>query len=271
MSTRKIVTILIIIICIISLAYGIYYQLFYIDVEKIEKESEKGNTQISEIIEFDKLFDNKMNNQGYNVNKQVKIDSTKDLVYTNYEKSEAQAGKYDIKVNIPIINIKSENISKINREINTVFQEKANNIIANSGVSTIYTVEYTAYLNENILSIVIKSTLKEGTNAQRLIIKAYTYNLSTDQIIPLSDILNIQGKNIKTVRQNIKETIEQSIEHTRNLSALGYNVYERNINNEIYNVEKSNNYLLGPNGVIYIIYAYGNTSITSEKDVVVIQ
>ena len=43
------------------------------------------------------------------------------------------------------------------------------------------------------------------------------------------------------------------------------------IKDEIYKVENSNNYVMGPNGSIYIIYAYGNSSFTSDNDVVYIK
>ena len=56
-----------------------------------------------------------------------------------------------------------------------------------------------------------------------------------------------------------------------NLSALGYNIYQRDLNSDIYEIKNSNNYFLGPDGTIYIIYAYGNTRYTSEKDIVVIK
>ena len=84
-------------------------------------------------------------------------------------------------------------------------------------------------------------------------------------------MLTIKGIESQTVQQEIRKEIRQAISHTDNLSALGYPVYERDMTNDIYDVENSNSYLLGPNGTIYIIYAYGNTSFTSEKDIVVIK
>lgn len=274
MDIRKILIILIIAICIFALGYGIYYQVFKSNEPKIDTKNNI-ETPVTDTMEFDKVFDNKMNYQGYNVNNQIKIDQTKDLVYTNYTQTEIFEEKYDIKADIPIININNEKIANINKEINAIFQEKVNSIKANRTSSvvapTIYTVDYTAYLNENILSIVIKSTLKEGKNSQRLIIKAYTYNLSTNEVVPLPDILTIKGIDREMVQQEIRKEIRQSISYTDNLAALGYTVYERDINSDIYKVENSNSYLLGPNGTIYIIYAYGNTSFTSEKDIVVIK
>lgn len=274
MDVRKIMIIIIAVICVVALGFGIYYEVFKDEIKVNQNNNNTAGEKIeTDAKEFDDLFDSNMNYQGYNINDQVKIDQTKELVYTNYTLTEIYEHKYDIKVNIPYININSEKIANINKEINAIFQEKVNNIIANKDKGTaasIYTVDYTAYLNQNILSIVIKSTIREGGNVQRLIIKAYTYNLSTNEVIPLSNMLEIQSKDSQIAEASIRRVIQESISYTDNLAALGYTVYERDINSSMYKVENSNNYFLGPNNTIYVIYAYGNSSFTSEKDVVVL-
>lgn len=274
MKYRKIMIIVIIAICILSLSFGIYYQIFEKDKEKYEKKAENNN-KTSDVMELDDLFDNDINYQGYNVNNTIRANQTNELVYTSYTLNEQKEGKYDIKINIPSINVNNEKISNINREINSIFLAKANNIKANAdkenAKNIIYTVEYTAYLNENILSLVIKSNLKEGTNAQRVIMKAYTYNLSSNEEITLEDMLDIKGIGTSNVENEIIKTVQEGIAKTANLSALGYDIYKRDINSDIYKIENSNNYFLGPNGTIYIIYAYGNSRYTSERDIVIIQ
>ncbi|MDE5831192.1 MAG: hypothetical protein K2H53_06295, partial [Clostridia bacterium] len=130
---------------------------------------------------------------------------------------------------------------------------------------------YTAYLNESILSLVIKATLKEGDNAQRVIVKAYTYNISTNQEVSLKDMINIKGLDSNKVENEIKKTVEDAINYSEHLSSLGYESYKRNLKNDMYSIENSNNYFLGPNGSIYIIYAYGNMNFTTEKDIVYIK
>lgn len=275
MDGKKTLIIAIILICALSLAYGIYYQIAQNASKQLQENNIVSNGESTEIVAFDKIFDNKMNLQDYKINDQIKQDQTKELVYTNYTLTEIYDGKYDIKVSIPVININNEKILEINNEITSTFQAKLNSIISNryseDAIQTIYTVEYTAYLNENILSVIIKATLKEGNNAQRLIIKAYTYNLSANEIIPLSSMLEIKGKDKTSVEKEIKNTVQDSINQAENLKALGYTIYERDINSSIYSIENSNNYFLGANGTIYIIYAYGNASYTTEKDVVIIK
>ena len=271
-DVRKIIIIAIIAICALALAYGIYFQVFVKNKEEHIGKNTVVESPIGETVEFDGLFDNKINYQGYNLNNEIKIDQTKELVYTNYTQTEIYEGKYTMKVNIPIININNENIAKINEEIDAIFQDKVDSVMENrsneNAPYTIYNVDYTAYINENILSLAIRATLKEGDNAQRLIIKSYTYNISTNEQIPLSNMLDITGKDKIEVEKQIKRTVQEATSQADNLAALGYDVYERDINSQIYTVENSNNYFLGPNGTIYIIYAYGNSNFTSEKEII---
>ena len=269
---RTITVISVIVICIFSIIYGIYYQIESYKQKQLNELIEQG-PQIEEptqIVEFDDLFDNSINYQGNNVAVN-KIESHEELVYTVYElKDDA----YGVNVKIPTININNEKIMDINKEISSIFQEKANQILLNTDEEikkqTIYNVEYTAYVNENILSLVIRASLKEGTNIQRVIVQTYTYNLSTNEEMTLGNILNIEGKSTKDVQTEIYNTIQEAIDNSQNLSALGYSTVNRDINDSMYLVENSNNYFLGPDGVIYIIYAYGNASYSSEKDIVVI-
>ncbi len=270
---RTITVISVIVICIFSIIYGIYYQIESYKQKQLNELIEQG-PQIEEptqIVEFDDLFDNSINYQGNNVAVN-KIESHEELVYTVYElKDDA----YGVNVKIPTININNEKIMGINKEISSIFQEKANQILLNTDEEikkqTIYNVEYTAYVNENILSLVIRASLKEGTNIQRVIIQTYTYNLSTNEEMTLGNILNIEGKSTKDVQSEIYNTIKEAIDNSQNLSALGYSTVNRDINDSMYLVENSNNYFLGPDGVIYIVYAYGNASYSSEKDIVVIK
>ncbi len=273
----KILIIVIGIICMFCLGYAVYYEVI-VKGEKdgpLQNELPGVSVPVSNAPEFESLFDCKLNYQGYNVNGKNKLEPSKDLVYSIYQVNEIYEGKYEIKADIPIININTDKVINIDREINAIFREKIESIIANGSnqnvEKVIYTVDYTAYVNQNILSLVIRSTLKEGNNAQRLIIKAYTYNLSTDEEITLSNMLTIKGKEKSKVEQETMRIVKEGVGRTDNLALLGYKVYERDINSTMYKVENSNNYFLGPNEIIYIIYAYGNSNLTSEKDIVVIE
>ena len=54
------------------------------------------------------------------------------------------------------------------------------------------------------------------------------------------------------------------------LNELGYNKYERDINNNIYRIENTKIFFVGENKALYIIYPYGNANYTTELDLLVI-
>lgn len=62
-------------------------------------------------------------------------------------------------------------------------------ILKDAKVYTIYSITYTGYINGDVLSVIIKSTLKEGTSAQRIIVQTYNYNLATGEEITFEEIL----------------------------------------------------------------------------------
>lgn len=261
---RKIMYIIIGIICAFSIIITIILQIKELNPppEIIEEEE-------IEIIDFKTIFNNELNEQEYTVNQLKKIDEDKKVVYTYQEQSEKVDGKYDINMKMPIINIDNSTISSINKEIEDIFGEKARSIIkSEEDYEVIYTVEYTSYINFNILSLVIKSNLKEGTNAQRVIVKTYTYNISTNELLDIDEMISIKKLDKAEMQKEINNVVEKNAKQVQSLVDLGYNVYKRNLSDEMYKVEKINNFFYGPKGVLYIIYAYGNNSYTSELDVI---
>lgn len=253
-------------ICLLSLILVMVMHIMELSTPKVTIKEENSNINIAD---FDTLFDNKINTQNYTIKETEKKEENKELVYTSYTNTDKKEGNYDFTVNIPAINLKSENIGEINSEINSIFKKKVNNIVKSDEVKmTVYTVNYTAYLNSNILSLVIKSTLKEENTPQRVIVKGYTYNLSTGEEIDLKDLMLIKQINNNDIEKEIKKVINNKNSENQKLIELGYNVFKRDTNSEIYKTENIDNFFYGPEGVIYIIYAYGNSEFTSEVDIV---
>lgn len=264
MNYRKIIIGIIIIVCIVSINFAIYWQFFRRD-EKVQIPVEQ--VEEAKIIkDFNNLFNNKLNSKD-DISNMNKINQTQEIIYTIYNKNESKEGTYELNVNIPAININTEKIININNQIETIFKTKAENILRNVEEKTIYSVEYTAYINSNILSLVIKSTLKEGDNPQRVIVKAYNYNLSTNEELKFSQMLEIKGLSTKSVQNQVREKIQESIKQSNQLESMGYTVYKRNIDDDMYKIENTSNYFLGANGILYIVYPYGNQNNTSEMDV----
>ena len=266
----------IIIVCIICLITAFYIQFYarvnFGELLGITEKKEFGNKTEEEIetlkTDFNKIFNNNItNDEGNNDNK--KTDENQKLVYTQYEKKETKANNYDLEIHIPHINIKSEIVDKYNKEIEDVFVNKAKNVMQSENKNIIYTVEYVADVQDDILSVMIRSNLKEGSNAQRVIIQTYNYDLRNNKEITLGEILKIERLDENTVQSKIKSEVQTEQKKAQDLKSLGYNIYSRDVNSDIYSIEKSTEFYFADD-VLYIIYAYGNEAATSEMYIVIL-
>ena len=280
MDARKLIFILIGIICVISIIFAIYSELYYIAPNNNSFQntaSTSTNINSNKIDEqelinnFSYIFDNKLNYQNNDISKITKKDFNKDLVYTSYEINEQVPNKYTINAKIPSININNNIISSINNKIDSTFKNQISTIIANSNTSDnqLYDVEYTSYINSNILSLVIKATLKNGNSAQRVLVKTYNYNLSTNEELQLEEILNLKGVSKTFANKKIKETITKANVPSQSLKDLGHSVYIRDLTSDIYKIENTSTFFLGENGILYVLYPYGNSNMTSEMDIII--
>lgn len=257
-------------ICIISLILVIYSQFFegktVTTVGELKGKSDEGYEILKS--EFDNLFVNKLENADDKYkNKKEKL--SQDLVYTVYAKEENAENNYDINVRIPYINIKGDIVNKYNDEIKGVFVKKAEDIMATKNKNSIYTVEYGAYIQDGILSVIIRANLKEGSKAQRIIIKTYNYSLDEDKEVDLEYILNMKKVDTSYVQNKINDEIKSEQKKAEDLKALGYSIFERDVNSEKYKVKNISEFYFH-DGSIYIIFAYGNEKYTSEVDIAII-
>lgn len=269
LNLRKIFIISILAICIIAINLAVYFQITTTSSNNDNKKEEILIDKIALTENFTKIFDNTISYQENIVNVNKK-EGLKEILYTSFENNDEVENKYKLNVSIPYLNINSTVAETINTEINNLFYNKLNNILASTNQYTIYTVKYKAYINDNILSLIISATLKEGNNAQREIIKTYNYNLSSNERLNINEILEYRNLSKDYVQSEILKTIKTSIENASVYSDLGFNKYVRNIDDDIYKVESANTYFIGENKILYIIYPYGNTNYTSELDLLVI-
>lgn len=203
---------IIIIICIFALNFGVYWQFFRKtdDNDIIKNNLTLGATQEQLAKDFKNIFNNTLDYQGYNVNISgiTKLNSSQDLIYTWVTRESSIDNRYDLNLNIPRVNISSTSAEKFNDTIKDTYVSKANDIIQYSSSNTIYTVEYMSYINTNILSLVIKSTLKEGNNPQRIIIQTYNYNLSTNEEVTFKQMLEIKGLQADEVKNVVLNAVQ---------------------------------------------------------------
>lgn len=262
--------------CIICLIVTFYVQFYArIDIAKlvgINQEVKFGNKTEEEKnqleTDFLKIFNNNIENTEGNYDSK-KEDTTKNLVYTIQEKKETKTNSYDLEIHIPYINIKNEIVDKYNKEIEEVFVNMKNKVLKSENRNIIYTVEYVANVQDGILSVMIHSNFKEGTNAQRVIIKTYNYDLRNNKEITLQEMLKFEQLEEQKIQNQIKYEIETEQKKVEDLKQLGYNIYNRNIDSDIYKIENTTEFYITKD-VLYIIYPYGNEAETSEMDLIII-
>jgi len=220
--------------------------------------------------QFNEMFENKVNyDLSSNAYKIDKIDQGEEIVYLGYQSKENKANDYELDVNIPYINIKDETIDEFNKQIKNVFEQKARDVLNTQNNNVIYTVNYSAYVSNNVLSLVVRSTLKEGGNPQRDIVQTYNYDLIKHKRYTIDNMLEFKEITKKDATQKIKEEIKAVSQKVDELAKLGYSVYTRDYTSDIYNINNVTEFFMGPDNALYIIYAYGNLNHTSEMDIVV--
>lgn len=191
-----------------------------------------------------------------------------EIIYLAYDIKESNNGKYELDIEIPLFKIKTDVTEKINSQIINIFGNKLKSIMEEDSYAT-YDVEYEAYNNNNIVSLVITADLKEGSNPKRKIIKTYNYDVLNDKILDLNELININNLDKTSIQNEILEEIKTKKLKLEELEEQGYNVYARDINSEIYNLENITTYFIGGEGKLHIIFAYGNNNYTTETDTII--
>ena len=267
----KIFYIVIIAICVIAIISAIIIQ--------VQKNNEEKNVNNLPVIdeenlggyqeEFDSIFENKVNYLENNSYRIEKIQQDEDLIYSGYQIQEKRLNTYELDVDIPYININNSVVEEFNKQIVEVFENKAKSVLNSTSGDVVYTVKYCAYVSNNILSLVIRSTLKEGMNPQRDIVQTYNYDLTNQREYTVDEILEAKGITKREANQKIQEEIQRVQKNVEELQKLGYNIYSRDPQDDMYSINNVTEYFLGKDNAFYIIYAYGNQNLTDEMDIVV--
>ena len=267
----KIFYILILVVCIIAVMVTVVIQ-----VSGGEQTISSGKLPELTESEIDKhkndfynIFQNKVNYLENNSYKISKVEANEEIIYVGYHNNESKINDFELDVNIPYININNNIIEKFNTQIKEIFEKKAKSILNSQNNNVIYTVNYSAYVSNNILSLIVRSTLKEGSNPQRDIIQTYNYNLTTQKEYTIDEMLEIKGITKKEANQKIKGEIKKPQEKSEELQKLGYSTYARDYTSDMYSINNVTEYFIGKDNALYIIYAYGNENNTNEMDVVV--
>ena len=268
-------------VCIVSICLGIYTQFFYkySDTDPLMLGINIGSQKTAEEIDILKAnFNNLFNNSIIINSENVRVDrleNSKELVYGVYNLVNEDENYYSVNAQIPILNINTDTAKAINSEIKTEYYDKANSIMRRTEGHTVYTVTYAAFVNQDILSIVIKSSLKEQNKSEKVTIKTYCYSLPEDTILSINDvlesseILSVKGITLEDIQNIINEDVKKAYNNAKIIAENYGTLYERDLNSEIYKIENTSNFFLTQDGYIYIVYAYGNNDYTNEMDIII--
>ena len=100
-------------------------------------------------------------------------------------------------------------------------------------------------------------------------LKTYNYDLTEKKELSFEDFLNFKGISRQDAGNTIRKEIKSIENKINELSKAGYKVYSRDSNSDIYKLDNITEYFIGEDNVLYVIFAYGNQSNTSEIDIIV--
>mgnify|MGYP001689922843 FL=1 len=258
--------------CIIAIIVGVNAQFF-----STKESDEVPDINVSNVVsvneeidisnKFMQLFDNKLP-QFKDYPNVEKGDLSKNYLYIYSENPQLPNGpytkkldgKYDIVAYLPVFNINSDVTNSFNNITINYFVKMMNDIVVNGTTNTNLTISFAANVNDNILSVAIIAKLKEGDKPQRIMIQGYNYDLANNKEVKVADVLAKKNIDIATANSKIEKVVK-SADNT---------LYKRELTNPIYSIDKVTNFILGRNGELYIIYAYGNQAnvYSSEMDIV---
>lgn len=267
--------VVLILICIVALCLGIYAQFFYkySDTDIFMIGINIGAKKTAEEIDilksnFNSLFNNSLSVNSEDI-KANKIEQKNDYVYTGYNLVNEDENYYSVNVQIPVININSDKAREMNSKIKTEFYDIANNIMRRKEGNTIYSVSYAAFINNDVLSLVIKASLKEADKSEKLIVKTYNYAISEDRELSLNDLITLKESTVEEVQKTIKDEVSTAYTNAKIIAEQFGNLYERDLSSDMYKVENTSNFFLTQDGYVYIVYAYGNDDYTNEMDLII--
>ena len=265
LSKNKIAIIItiIVLICAIAIAIGVYAQVTNRKVIPTNEKKEEVNYEELE-LGFEDIFTNSIT-KGENAKDDINYD---EIIYLGYD-IDAEEANYNIHAKIPFFKPENEVTEKINSEIYDVFANTIINIVKTSTSNTTFNLDYVAYVNGDILSLVLRCKYKNGINPQRVIIQTYNYDIQNNKLLDINEIIEYKGFNKDEIEKAVIDKIKQENAQNQTIREQGYNLYMRDEDNEIYKIEKTPNFFLGQNGYLYLVYAYGNNNYTSEMDLVI--
>lgn len=260
-------------ICVVAICIAIYSQYFYkySDTDPLMLGIHIGAKKTTEEYaslkaNFNNIFTNTVHVNSENL-KVDKINTSQNIVYTYNKVKNEDENYYTVDVKIPALNINNDIVKKINSDIIEKFDKKAKDIMTKAEGYTIYNVDYVAFVNNGIVSIVVKEKTKTGGKGETVTITTYNYSIPNKAQINLTDLIKLKETDKETVQANIISSIEASAAKNNEI-AKEYGGLVRNPQDKMYKLENAKNYFLTDDGYVYIVYDYA-TKNTNEIDIVI--
>ena len=260
-------------ICVVAICIAIYSQYFYkySDTDPLMLGIHIGAKKTTEEYaslkaNFNNIFTNTVHVNSENL-KVDKINTSQNIVYTYNKVKNEDENYYTVDVKIPALNINNDIVKKINSDIIEKFDKKAKDIMTKAEGYTIYNVDYVAFVNNGIVSIVVKEKTKTGRKGETVTITTYNYSIPNKAQINLTDLIKLKETDKETVQANIISSIEASAAKNNEI-AKEYGGLVRNPQDKMYKLENAKNYFLTDDGYVYIVYDYA-TKNTNEIDIVI--
>ena len=167
--------------------------------------------------------------------KSIKLDDSKDYVYNPGYTFENQYSEYKV----PFININSYDAGLANGTLKGVYYAYVINIYSsrNEPIPGTLQMDYTSYINDNIVSVVTKCIL-EYTDLGDPHYYIYNFNLKTGKNMSYSEVL----KELNLSEEETKEKIESKIRENKTEQSEGMNdleYTEKNIEDGIKDFENT--------------------------------
>lgn len=261
--------IFLIILISLILVVAIIFGILLIVINKNSSESlveERTLEEIEALNEGD--LENNFRKKFYNIQY---TEDKNEIVSKGYVYEEKKDNQYSVNLNIPQINKETETVAKINKEIIDEYGNKLLDLMNGENDYTIYNVDFITYQYKDIVSIIIKTSLKEGKLAQRVAIQIYNYDIENDKIITLNDVLKENNINKNELQTKIINTIREKNANTKTLAEQGYNIYVRDIRSDEYLIENIKTFFIDEQGNVYLVFPYGNNNYTETMDVIIAQ
>lgn len=242
-SLGAVISIFIIILLTVALV-GMYYYYNFVVIPKYETAN---NKETENVLENSQINNEETDNT--ESEKNIKIDSSKELVYNaeyTYKDLDGKSYKsvstektYSLKdIQVPYININSEDAKKANNDIKEIFDGLAKFFEEElKDTKTWYNIsKYEYFINDKVLSIVI-TVESGGTDVKKYEYYTFNFDLNTLKSLNYEEMY----KNAGFTSDNINSKVENEIKNCDLLKELTeehvgeFETVEQYINNSINN------------------------------------